>query len=98
MIIVISHGLKTKKKYHEKKSYIVKLINTLFGIIIVWMMSISVHANIANCISVYEVTANQLNIRNKANNTGKIIGTYKHGDKVCINSESDNWFDVSDKE
>ncbi len=69
----------------------VKLINTLFGIIIVWMISISVYANIVNCTSVYEVTANQLNIRNKANTTGKIIGTYKHGDKVCINSESGNW-------
>ncbi len=73
------------------KLLIVKLINTLLGIMMIWMVSVSAQANIYNCSSVYEVTATQLNVRSQPKTPSDILGTVKRGDKICVDSFNGKW-------
>lgn len=67
------------------------LTNTLFGIMMIWMTSVSLQANIENCSSIYEVTATQLNIRSQPKKPSKILGTVKKGDRVCVDNFNGKW-------
>ena len=60
-------------------------------IMLIFFLSIPVHANAESCTSVYQVTATQLNIRDQASTSGKVIGALHNGDQVCIDQESGNW-------
>ena len=68
-----------------------KLINIIFSIAVILSLFVSVQANIENCTSVYQVTATQLNIRDQASTSGKVIGALHKGDQVCLTQESGNW-------
>ena len=68
-----------------------KIINIVFSITVILSLSISVQANTENWRSVYQVMATKLNVRNKPNTSGNVIGTLHRGDQVCIAQESGNW-------
>ncbi len=80
----------------NKKPYVMKAINTLLGIVMVWLVSTSVQANLDNCPSVYKVTVTQLNIRNQPKKPSKILGTVSLGDKVCVSNFNGNWAKIED--
>ena len=68
-----------------------QVINAFRGMIVMFLLLVSVQVNAENCTSIYKVTATQLNVRSQASTQGNVIGTLHKGDQICISQENGNW-------
>ena len=73
-------------KYKFKKP-----VNAIVSVAIMLLLFSTVQIKAESCMSIYQVTATQLNVRSQSNTLGSIIGVLHKGDELCITQESGNW-------
>lgn len=73
------------------KFKLMKLLHVSIAISIVFLFFSSVQIRADTCSSLYQVTATQLNVRDKPSSIGSVIGSFHKDNKVCIQDMDGNW-------